>query len=82
MPIFEFECRGCRHRFEAIVLPRTEAACPSCQGSDLEKLISIPSVSTSGTKKRSLTSAQKKNTGATRDKSWADYEYDRKHRSE
>lgn len=82
MPIFEFKCRACGHRFEAIVRPRTEVACLSCQGSDLEKLISIPSVSTSGTKKLSVTSAQKKNAGTTRDKAWADYEYDRKHRSE
>jgi putative FmdB family regulatory protein len=82
MPIFDFECRSCARRFEALVLPRTEAVCPSCQGKDLEKLVSSPAVSTSGTKKMSLTSAQKKNAGTTRDKAWADYEYDRKHRSE
>jgi putative FmdB family regulatory protein len=82
MPIFEYECRQCGHRFEAIVRPPAEASCPSCQGSDLEKLISTPAVSTSGTKKLSLTSIQKKNARTTRDKNWADFEYDRKHREE
>ncbi len=82
MPIFDFECRGCGYRFETIVVPKTDAACPACQGNDLEKLVSIPSVSTSGTRKLSLTSVQKTNAGTTRDKAWADFEYDRKHRSE
>ena len=82
MPIFEYECRGCGHRFEALVRPPTEPACPACQSADLEKLISASSVSTSGTKKLSLTSAQRKNAGVTRDKAWEDYDYDRKHRNE
>lgn len=84
MPIYEYECRTCGHRFEAIVLPPAlvEPACPSCQGHDLEKLLSTSAISTSGTKKMSLSSAQKRNASVTRDKNHADAEYERKHREE
>lgn len=41
MPIFEYECRGCGNQFELLVLPNREAtaACPQCQGQELDKLI-------------------------------------------
>ena len=38
MPIYEYECRGCHHEFELIVLHDTVPACPSCQGQELERL--------------------------------------------
>ncbi len=40
MPIFEYECRACHHEFEILVLKDTVPACPSCQGQDLERLLS------------------------------------------
>jgi putative FmdB family regulatory protein len=41
MPIFEYECRRCGHRFEAIVSGSRKAACPECGGRRLEKLLSV-----------------------------------------
>jgi putative FmdB family regulatory protein len=38
VPIYEYECRGCHHEFELLVLRDTVPACPSCQGQDLERL--------------------------------------------
>src|SRR5438874_2486464 len=36
MPIFEYECRHCGHRFEHLVLHSSPAAeCPACQNKDL-----------------------------------------------
>ena len=40
MPIYEYECRGCGHQFELLVLKTTVAACPECQSQDLEQLLS------------------------------------------
>lgn len=82
MPIYEYECRACRHRFEALVrLPAADAVeCPACHGTDLEKLISMFAPSSDGTRKMALTSAQRANAKVTRDKAWADYEYDKTHR--
>ncbi len=40
MPIFEYVCRECNHRFELLVQGATVAACPSCKATSLEKQFS------------------------------------------
>ncbi len=43
MPIYEYECNGCRRHFQRLVLKRdeeAELACPKCAGRDLRRLIS------------------------------------------
>jgi putative FmdB family regulatory protein len=42
MPLFEYACRGCGRQFEAFVTAERAAACPGCQGADLQKLLSSP----------------------------------------
>jgi putative FmdB family regulatory protein len=51
MPIFEYACRGCGRQFEAFVTPDREAACPSCAGIDLQKLLSSPGMVGTGSRK-------------------------------
>lgn len=41
MPIFEYVCRSCQKRFEAIVFPSTKPECPSCQSKELDKQLSV-----------------------------------------
>ena len=41
MPIFEYVCRECNHRFELLVQGSTEAAaCPQCKTTKLDKQFS------------------------------------------
>jgi putative FmdB family regulatory protein len=40
MPLFEYTCRDCGHRFEALVLGSRQPVCPSCSSASLEKLYS------------------------------------------
>jgi putative FmdB family regulatory protein len=40
MPIFEYICRQCRHKFEAIVLGSQKAACPKCESKRLTQQLS------------------------------------------
>ena len=40
MPLFEYECRGCGRRFEYLTRGDQSPACPSCQGVELQKLLS------------------------------------------
>lgn len=84
MPIYEYVCRGCRHRFEALVrLSDTDAvACPSCRSRDLEKLISMFAPNSEGTQKKALSSIQRANAKVTLDKAVAERDYDKAHRDE
>jgi len=53
MPIKEFECQACRHRFEEIlgIHEPNPTACPKCKSADLKQLLSTFRVT--GLKKKS-----------------------------
>jgi putative FmdB family regulatory protein len=40
MPLYEYRCLACDHVFEALVRGTDTATCPSCNGRDLERLLS------------------------------------------
>ncbi len=48
MPLYEYECRDCGHRFEAFVTSSKQPQCPSCQSRNLEKQISVFGVGPAG----------------------------------
>jgi putative FmdB family regulatory protein len=41
MPIFEYVCKQCKGRFEALVRSSAAVACPSCKSTSLEKQVSV-----------------------------------------
>jgi putative FmdB family regulatory protein len=45
MPIFEYICQECHHRFEALVYGKQKAECPKCHSSRLEPQLSVFAVS-------------------------------------
>jgi putative FmdB family regulatory protein len=48
MPLYEYECRRCGHRFEVLIFGKARPACPNCQSEDLEKAFSTFATSTGG----------------------------------
>ncbi len=48
MPLYEYRCRGCGHRFERIVHGTAVPDCPSCRARNPEKLISGFAVGATG----------------------------------
>lgn len=74
MPIFEYECRECHHQFEQLVLKGDTPSCPACKATDLDRLLSITSVSTDGTKERNLGRAKQAAKRIQRDKAHAEHE--------
>jgi putative FmdB family regulatory protein len=40
MPLFEYSCRHCGHRFEALITRDRAAVCPACQSEEVDKLFS------------------------------------------
>jgi putative FmdB family regulatory protein len=70
MPIYEYQCRGCGHQFEFLVLPSSDdvPVCPSCNQQDLQQLISLCAVSSEHTRQSHLNDARKKSQAVYRDK--------------
>ncbi len=48
MPIYEYECENCGHRFERLYMSPedrpTEIACPECDSSNVHQIFSPPTV--------------------------------------
>ena len=84
MPIYEYECRTCHQEFELIVLKDTVLACPSCHGSDLERLISGFAVNTPELSQARVKSARRaaQHSSNFKDKQIAEAEHLREHVAE
>jgi putative FmdB family regulatory protein len=58
MPLYEYRCLGCGHEFELLVLSASpRAACPSCAGESLERLLSMFAVSSDASRQASTAKA-------------------------
>jgi putative FmdB family regulatory protein len=80
MPIYDFRCRTCGHEFEALVRPQdTPPQCPSCRGTDLERLLSGFAVSSAEKTAAAALDARKRQVRANKDKIVADEEYRKEH---
>ena len=74
MPLYEYECRACHHRFEALVRGSDLPTCPNCRAQDLERILSMFAVSSDATRQAALSSGRKEMKRANRDKVIADHE--------
>jgi putative FmdB family regulatory protein len=79
VPIFEYKCRGCGHEFETLVRASDTPACPSCQATDLEKVISGVAVKSDSTHALALKAAQKRDKKLGADQARAQREYELNH---
>ena len=78
MPLFDFKCRQCGRRFEALVRTGQPIAC-SCGSDDLEQLPSGFAVSSSTTRKANLDAVRQKGAKTRQEKLQADHSYMEKH---
>lgn len=61
MPIFEYKCGSCGEQFERLVLRSSPAPeCPSCEGGDLEKVVSLTAVNSDHSRARALQGARER----------------------
>jgi len=81
MPIFDYRCRKCGHEFELVVLKSTVVACPSCEGVDLEQLLSGFAVSSDGSRQANAQASRRSQLTSRefKDKQVAEAEYVKKH---
>ena len=72
MPIFEYECRACGHEFEQLVRSGDVPACPACQSADLEKLLSLSTITSADISKANVAKARQAAKRIQRDRAMAD----------
>lgn len=77
MPIYDYKCRACGRTFDELVKLGETPPCPSCGSTDLERLVSLPAISTEGTRERSLGKARQRAGKVQREKKHAEAEYTR-----
>jgi len=85
MPIYEYRCRQCAKEFELLILKTSPVpACPSCQGQEIEQLLSGFAVDSEGTRQSHLQKARQsyKASGQLKDKQVAEVEYYKKEQAE
>lgn len=74
MPIYEYQCCGCGHQFEFLVLPSSPAPeCPECSDHELTRLISLCAVSSESTQQAHLKAARKQATRVHKDKQYEEH---------
>jgi putative FmdB family regulatory protein len=78
MPIYEYECRSCKHQFEALVRSGNTPSCPQCQSADLERMVSLFAVDSDGSRRLAINAARRRHATMAKEKAQADYEYDKK----
>lgn len=80
MPIHDFQCRKCRHRFEQLVRPGESAACPECGAAGAERLFTpTAAVSTVKTRERALAGARSRASAIKKEKDRAHQVYLQNH---
>ena len=80
MPIYEYECRQCGHRFEYLVLSSSPAAeCPRCQNQDLSQQISLCAVSSEASREANLSAAHQKAGAAYQEKQHSEHKHLHEH---
>ena len=62
MPIYEYRCAACDGRFERLVRdPEEPVPCPDCGGTEVERLLSLPSVRSEQTRSRAKQDLRSRN---------------------
>lgn len=79
MPIYEYTCKSCQHQFEALVRKDDVPKCASCGSADLERLFSMPTVNSEGSRERALGAAKKRDSAQAKDRAHEQLKYERSH---
>jgi putative FmdB family regulatory protein len=79
MPIFDYACRSCGGRFEALLRSGETAACPACKGDDVERLLSLPVVKSESTRSRAMRAAKRRDAVQAKDRMHERIKYEESH---
>jgi putative FmdB family regulatory protein len=78
MPIYEYKCSQCSHQFEKLVKMSDQTpACPACAGSQVERAVSLPAISTQKSRGYTHGIARRKARSIKKEQDHAQAEYER-----
>ena len=80
MPIFEYTCAACGHRFEKLVRRDiTPPPCDACGDARVERNLTLPSVKSETTRGKSMRAAKKRDQAQATDRVQAQIAYEKNH---
>ena len=79
MPIYEYSCKRCGAQFEMLVRGGATPICASCGSGDLERMFSLPALSSDDTRARALGAAKRRDAAQAKDKAHEQLKYERSH---
>jgi len=74
VPLYEYRCLACGEQFEALVRGDAPPGCPSCHGTELERLLSAFGVSSKAIRQSNIQKARKAGEKLRREKQHAEAE--------
>ena len=79
MPIYEYQCSDCHHKFEILVLKGVVPACPKCGSGTLERQISLPAIKSESTHGLAMKAAKRRDQKQGSENARAQREYELHH---
>jgi putative FmdB family regulatory protein len=79
MPIYEYSCRSCQTQFETLVRGGETPVCVACGSTELERIVSLPAVSSDDSRARALGAAKRRDAAQAKDKAHEQLRYERSH---
>lgn len=79
MPIFEYSCKACGNEFEALVRGEKVPACPACESTELEKLLSLPRIKSDTTRGLAMRAAKRRDKAQSQERVHAQLQYEESH---
>jgi putative FmdB family regulatory protein len=80
MPIYDFVCGSCAHRFEEWVRKaETVPPCPECGATEVTRELSLPQVHSSTTRDNSLRDAKRRELAGGKERAHAQRQYELSH---
>ncbi len=79
MPIFDYKCRECEQTFEVFIRGEVQPVCEACGSAEVEKMLSMPTVQSEGTRNLALKAAKKRDAAQGKDRMHEQLRYEQTH---
>ena len=79
MPVYDYACRACGYRFDALVRGSEGPACPACASQELERLLSFPAIKSESTHMLAMAAAKRRDKKQAREGTRKHQEHEAEH---